>query len=110
MTGVHIREAPGYHGWTRLKGRDWKTMNVAEIAECAAALAKDKADCLTCQSGEAGPIHATTWTHGDYPASGGHPGGRASAHSHRCPSGSRWFNPETRQMEGRKHCTCDYCY
>ncbi|HSE47091.1 MAG TPA: hypothetical protein VLA89_17365 [Gemmatimonadales bacterium] len=31
-------------------------------------------------------------------------------YTYQCRSGSRWFNPKTRQMEGRKHCTCDGCF
>lgn len=27
-----------------------------------------------------------------------------------CDSGSRWYNPGTRQMEGNPHCTCDSCF
>lgn len=99
---VHAPAAPGFNGWTRLHDGSWKTMNVSEIAECAAAL---KADIEDCGCTGKGPVpHATTYTHGDVP------GSRAAAHSYHCRSGSRWFNPVTRQMEGRRHCTCDYCF
>ena len=30
--------------------------------------------------------------------------------TYRCPSFSRWYNPDTGQMEGHAHCTCDYCF
>lgn len=113
MGGVHIKAAPGFEGWTRLREGSFKTMNVAEIAECAAALAEDRAKCETCvKGGDGTPNHATTSTHGDFPAqpARGIPASKASAITYRCRSGSRWFNPTTRQMEGRAHCTCDYCY
>lgn len=102
MSGLNIPAAPGYNGWTRLKDGAWKTMKASEIAEVSAALAADIEAC-GCK-GKAGPTHATTYVHGDSPTS------KASAHSYVCRSGSRHFNPNTRQMEGRAHCTCDYCY
>lgn len=27
-----------------------------------------------------------------------------------CVSGSRWYNPDTGEMVGRAHCTCDACF
>lgn len=32
------------------------------------------------------------------------------ARTYQCRSGSRWFNPQTHQMEGHAHCTCDGCF
>lgn len=113
MAGVHIKEAPGFTGWTMLRQGSYKTMNVAEIAECAAALEADKAACPTCLKASDGtPSHATTSTHGDIPAQPSRHvlASKASAHTYHCQSFSRWFNPVTRTMEGRSHCTCDYCY
>lgn len=105
MAGVSIAAAPGFNGWTRLRDGAFKTMRAEDIAEVAAALAKDKSDCPSCQRGESmTPNHATTYIHGDTPVS------KASAHSYHCRSGSRWFNPNTRVMEGRAHCTCDTCF
>jgi len=102
MPGIHVKEAPGFSGWTRLREGSYKTMNPDDIAECAAALA---ADIEACGCVGTTPVrHATTSTHGDSPVS------KASAHTYQCRSGSRWFNPQTRKMEGRAHCTCDYCF
>lgn len=104
MPGLSIPAAPGFNGWTRLRDGAWKTMKAEDIAEVAAALAKDKEDCKTCAAGGMMPKHATTYVHGDTPTS------KASAHSYHCRSWSRWFNPQTREMEGRAHCTCDFCF
>ena len=103
MPGLHIPEAPGFSGWTRLRDGSWKTMKPADIADVRLALATDTVTCASCIAG--GPVkHGTTYI------VEGREGRGVSAHSYRCRSGSRWYNPQTRQMEGRAHCTCDYCF
>ena len=99
--GLHVAAAPGYTGWTKLADRSWKSMLASDIAEMDAAIKADIAAC-GCTTGGFKPQHCTSYvalgqTH-------------SSAHSYHCRSWSRWFNPETRQMEGRAHCTCDSCF
>lgn len=105
MSGIHVNEAPGFSGWTRLRDGGWKTLDAVEIADVRAALAADVAACPTCQRGGMMPAHATyTYVH---EATADR---RASAHTYHCRSLSRWYNPQTGEMEGRAHCTCDSCF
>lgn len=105
MPGLNIPAAPGFNGWVRLRDGTWKTMKPAEVAEVRAALAKDMAECASCQAGTI-VEHATTYIH----EAGERDTHVPAAHTYRCRSGSRWFNPATRQMEGRAHCTCPVCW
>jgi hypothetical protein len=104
MAGLTVPAAPGYNGWVKLRDGSWKTMLPSDVAEVRAALAADIAACPTCQKGGMMPQHATTYIHENRDTRA------VSAHTYRCRSLSRWFNPMTRQMEGRRHCTCDACF
>lgn len=99
MAGVHLPAAPGFLGWTRLKGGEFKTKVRAEVDEMVAAVEADRLACPTCH-GETGmvPSHYTGYARD------------GEAYTYHCRSGSRWFNPNTRKMEGRAHCTCDACF
>lgn len=96
---IHIQEAPGFSGWTRLRDGDWKTMNRSEIDQMRNALEAEISEC-GCNPAVFGPQHSTSWVSSD----------SLSAHTSQCRSFSRWFNPKTRQMEGHQHCTCDRCF
>lgn len=85
-----------------------ETRDPAEIAEAQAAIEADKASCPSCKAGT--PVSHNT---------GGVFSRRVSpivketysvASTYQCRSGSRWYNPATKKMEGRAHCTCDYCW
>jgi len=104
MAGLDIPAAPGYGGWTRLKDGAWKTMLPSDVAEVRAAMLADVQDCLGCQEPGNPVKHMTTYitTHPDTRV--------VSAHSYKCRSGSRHFDPSVRAMVGRAHCTCDYCF
>lgn len=104
MHGLTVPAAPGFNGWTRLRNGTWKTMLPSDVAEVRAAIAADIADCTTCQRGGMMPQHMTTYI------SEGRDTHKVSAHTYRCRSFSRWFNPTTRKMEGRAHCTCPSCW
>ena len=81
-------------------------MKPADIADMRLAIYADQLDCTTCANLHNPVKHCTS-----YIVEMSERDGRlASAHTYRCRSGSRWYNPETRQMEGRAHCTCDYCF
>ena len=97
MAGVHVKEAPGYSGWTHLRDRSWKTMNRSEMEQMRVAIEADKAECPLCTEGDIVP-HMTGYVN-DH-----------AAYTYHCRSLSRWYNPETRKMEGRAHCTCDSCF
>jgi len=97
MPGVHIPEAPGFSGWTKLRGGEWKTMNPSEVEQMRKALSEDMEAC-GCNPRAFAPAHATGYTT-DH-----------SAVTYRCRSFSRWYNPQTRKMEGNAHCTCDGCF
>ena len=98
--GLHIPEDPGRYGWVKLANNRWKTRVKSEIDQLRRAMAADVAECARCQAGYAGgPSHAAfTWWSDE------------SAHSKQCRSGCRWFNPVTRKMEGRAHCSCGSCF
>lgn len=70
----------------------------AYAAEVEAALEADKGACDLCQGGSPVPHAAFTYIRN----------GRVV--SKQCRSRCRWFNPTTRKMEGRFHCTCDSCF
>ncbi len=59
-----------------------------------------KADMDACQSCVPGNIvsHGTSYSRAD------------TFVTYRCNSLSRWYNPATKVVEGRAHCTCDYCF
>lgn len=80
-------------------------MKPAEVAEVRAALAKDMAECPSCQAGTI-VTHATTYI----TEAGDRDTRSAAAHTYVCRSGSRHFDVATRTMVGRAHCTCDYCF
>jgi hypothetical protein len=104
MAGISIPAAPGFGGWTRLKDGAWKTMLPSDVAEVRAALEADTKDCPSCNTPGNPVKHGTTYIseHRDTHV--------VSAHSYRCRSGSRWFDPSVRAMVGRAHCTCDACF
>jgi len=100
--GIHVSAAPGFDGWSRLpsKNRWWKTLVKSEIEQLKRALIEDMENCSLCEGARAGgPSHAAFTWYTD-----------KSAHSHQCSSKGRWFNPETRKMEGRAHCSCGSCF
>ncbi len=102
MPGVHVREAPGYSGWTRLSTGAYKTYVPEEIRELEAALKADKAECPGCTPDNI-VRHCTSSV-----LVGAN--GKSEGYTYHCRSFSRWFNPATRKMEGHAHCTCDYCF
>ncbi len=106
MAGLTIPAAPGYTGWVSLRDRSYKTMKPDEVAEVRAALLADMKDCPSCNTPGNPVKHATTYI----TEAGERDTHVPAAHSYHCRSNSRWFNPATRQMEGRPHCTCDYCF
>ena len=103
MSGLTIPAAPGFGGWTRLKDGSWKTMLPSDVAEVRAALEADKRDCPACQRGDI-VSHGTTYISENRETR------VVSAHSYKCRSGSRHFDPSVRTMVGRAHCTCDACF
>lgn len=71
--------------------------NPETVKLAAEAIAADIAACPSCKTGT--PVsHCTSYIY------------NGTLYTRRCDSGSRWFNPATMQMEGRRHCTCDYCF
>ena len=108
MAGVHVPAAPGFNGWTRLRDGSWKTLKIEEITEMAEAIEADRAACG--HPGKSGmPDHNTGSTRMAGVDNFGNEY-HAVAYTYHCRSGSRWFNPVTRKMEGRSHCTCDGCF
>jgi hypothetical protein len=85
---------PSYrkHGLRYFESRDPE-----DIAILAEVLRVDMAACETCQKGTP-VLHSNATVRGDW------------AVTYQCRSLSRWFNPTTKKMEGRAHCTCDGCW
>lgn len=99
MAGISLPAAPGFLGWTRLKDGQFKTKVKADVDEMAEAIRVDRANCRSCQeTGGMVPSHMTGYARD------------GEAYTYHCRSGGRWFNPNTRQMEGQAHCTCDSCF
>lgn len=86
--------------WYRVQGqpRTWVTIDPDDIDEMRAAIEADRIACGKGTPCSDIPHHNTGWARDD------------KAMTYRCLSFSRWFNPETKQMEGHAHCTCDYCF
>ncbi len=97
--GIHVKAAPGFNGWERLKDGSWKTTLPSDIEELAKAIEADKCD--GCKPGF-NPQHGRA-----YIVVGKE---HVTGYSSQCQSGCRYFNPVTRQMEGRKHCSCSLCF
>lgn len=74
--------------------------NPTEVEHMAAAIEADIAECDTCikYKGKFAPSHGRAYIRGGV------------GYTYQCRSGCRWYNPATRQMEGRFHCTCDGCF
>jgi hypothetical protein len=84
--------SPTYYG-----GGYWRTYDPVEIEEMRRAIELDRAICYSCESNSPVP-HTWAGTTAEWAA------------TFQCRSLGRWFNPETRKMEGRAHCTCDACF
>lgn len=72
-----------------------------EALRAAEALIAHRAQCtVSFGHGTPGPMHDHMW----YDMTSGlfHNGG--------CSSGSLFYNVNTGKIEGRAHCTCDYCF
>jgi hypothetical protein len=73
-------------------------MLTGEAAEDAKlAMAYDEVSCPDCNPGNIVRHTRDFVRNGVYMAS-------------QCDSRSRWYNPKTKVVEGRAHCTCDYCF
>ena len=84
--------------WSKVSKGTYVTSDPAEVRAFIEALDKEISGCGLCQQNY--PVrHGVNYVDAD---------GRAT--THRCPSYSRFYNPLTRQFEGRSHCTCDYCW
>jgi hypothetical protein len=100
--GVHAKAATGVEGWQRNSDRAWISYLPADVKELRETLDAEFTACG--HPGSQGmPSHCTSYI-------GKTLQGRPFAYSYRCRSFSRWFNPETRTMEGHSHCTCDSCF
>lgn len=78
-------------------GKTWTTGDEDEIYDAQEALDFDTFKCPGCVDGFR-PKHGTTLIT------------KNMCYTYQCASGSRWYNPATSMMEGRSHCTCDYCF
>lgn len=78
--------------------RVWVSIDYEDIDEMRAAIEADRIACGGGKPCEDMPSHNTGYVTDE------------QAYTYRCPSFSRWFNPETHRMEGHAHCTCDYCF
>jgi hypothetical protein len=104
MAGINA-PGPGGH-WlpmgSKFGMRTRQTFDKDTVEQVAKLLNEEKANCAQCVPGM--PVkHATLTARVDGPNG-------PWAMTYQCRSGSRWFNPETGQMEGREHCTCDGCF
>ena len=86
----------------------YQTFDRDEIAEMLVALEQDKENCDTCKTDT--PVLHSTSSVIQTRISPIIKQTKDTGHSYQCRSLSRWFNPNTRKMEGHAHCTCDYCY
>lgn len=86
--------------WKPYRGtRSFVTFDGHEIAYMDAAINRDREACPECKAGTPVP-HNTGFASIT----------KGEAYTFQCRSFSRWYNPETHQMEGRHHCTCDSCF
>ena len=89
-------------GWSRNEHGTWISHDPIEVEKMRAALAADREAC-NCVHNDSPVKHNTGYVGEDM-------NGFPTAYTYQCRSRSRWFNPQTGQMEGHSHCTCDYCF
>jgi hypothetical protein len=87
--------------WSRDRQGGWRTSDPVNVAHFESTL-KEEMDKCGCDPKAFAPAHTHSWVH-DL-------NGVRTAITYHCRSWSRWYNPQTRQWEGNKHCTCDYCF
>ena len=114
MPGITIGGTPK---WIRNFDGAYTTYDMDEILKMKAAVEADRIACGKGQPCSDIPHHNT----GYYSTASGRKTVRRGegttsfnqtphAITYRCPSFSRWYNPNTGEMEGHAHCTCDYCF
>jgi hypothetical protein len=111
MPGISIGGTPK---WIRTRDGAYKTYDMDEILKMKAAVDADRIACgkgVPCKNI---PYHMTGHYYmGDpltVPGGGGFVTKDPYAYTYHCRSLSRWYNPNTGQMEGHAHCTCDGCF
>lgn len=103
MSAFRLPEVPTTGGWVHDNHNSWVTYDVKEMGRVRLLVNADKKACPCSQN----PNDPTTHIHTYFGAGlGGVPFGR----SYTCDSHSRYYNPKTGEIEGRAHCTCDFCY
>ncbi len=87
--------------WLEVREGEWLTRDPDEMQEMRDAIRADMEACPMCTKrspDEMMPSHNKGFVDTN------------RAITYRCESFCRWFNPETREMEGKSECTCSDCF